>query len=155
MARFTSPVGATIGDIGIETPFTVFGGTINFSGQTAVQPTFDGDPLFSGYYVKTSGNLVHFQIQVDFDNITNFGNGQYYVQLPFNAKHAAMMRDGCLHRASNGRQYSTNGHVYAGSNQLTLWYTSGTGQDEEFDHNSPYGLQVEDNFHIAGTYICQ
>jgi hypothetical protein len=131
-----------------EESFTVVGGSLG------TQPTFNGAPLFSGSYIKVGG-LVYFQIQVDFDNITSFGTGQYYVELPFVSKYGTMMRDGCLHRASNGNQYAINGHVFAGSDTLTLWFTSGTGQDEAFDHNSPYTLQVEDNFHVSGDYIAE
>jgi hypothetical protein len=142
---------ATIGDlisaVPSETSFTVNGGTLG------TQPTFDGDPLFSGTYVKT-GPMVHFQIQVDMDNITNFGTGQYYVDLPFPAKYNYHFRDACLHDTSGTvRQYALSGHVYAGQSQVTLWFTSTSGQDELFDHNSPALLTVNDNFHISGTYI--
>ena len=142
---------ATIGDISStvseETAFTVAGGTLG------TQPTFTGAPLFSGSYVKV-GNLVHFQIQVDMDNITNFGTGQYYVDLPFPAKYSYHFRDACLHDNSGTvRQYALSGHVYAGQSQVTLWFTSTSGQDELFDYNSPALLTVSDNFHISGTYI--
>jgi len=131
-----------------EESFIVVGGSLK------TQPTFNGVPLFSGTYTKV-GSLVYFQIQVDFENITSFGTGQYYVELPFVSKYGTMMRDGCLHRASNQNQYAINGHVAAGVKTLMLSYTSGTGQDEVFDHNSPYTLQVEDNFHVSGTYIAE
>jgi hypothetical protein len=131
-----------------EQSFTVLGGTLG------EQPEFDGAPLFSGSYIKV-GSLVYFQIQVDFDNITDFGTGQYFVELPFISKYGTMMRDGCLHRASNGNQYAINGHVVSGSKVLMLSYTAGTGQDEAFDHNSPYTLHVEDNFHVSGSYIAE
>jgi hypothetical protein len=130
-----------------ETTFVVAGGT---SGD---QPTFDGDPLFSGSYIK-NGSQVHFQIQVDMDNITSFGTGQYYVELPFPAKYSYHFRDACLHDNSGTvRQYALSGHVYAGQSQVTLWFTSTSGQDELFDYNSPALLTVNDNFHISGTYI--
>jgi hypothetical protein len=133
----------------IETSFTVNGGTLG------TQPTFNGAPLFSGSYVKT-GPLVHFQIQVDMDNITSFGTGQYYVDLPFPAKYSYHFRDACLHDNSGTvRQYALSGHVYAGQSQVTLWFTSTSGQDELFDYNSPALLTVNDNFHIAGTYISE
>ena len=132
-----------------ETSFTVNGGSLG------TMPTFDGDPLFSGTYVKT-GPLVHFQIQVDMDNITNFGTGQYYVDLPFPAKYSYHFRDACLHDNSGTvRQYALSGHVYAGQSQVTLWFTSTSGQDELFDYNSPALLTVSDNFHISGTYIAE
>jgi hypothetical protein len=141
---------ATISDIANEIPveidFTVSGGTLG------TQPTFDGAPLFSGSYVKT-GPLVHFQIQVDMDNILTFGDGQYYVNLPFPAKYGYQVKQGCLHDISSGRQYAIGGHVFAGESTLALTFTNSAGQDEAFDHNSPVTLNVADNFHIAGTYI--
>jgi hypothetical protein len=141
---------ATIGDISStvsgETVFTVAGGTLG------TQPTFTGAPLFSGSYVKV-GKLVHFQIQVDMDNITNFGTGQYYVDLPFAAKYGYQVREGCLHDISTDRQYAIGGHVFAGQSRLNLFYTDTNGQDQEFDHNSPITLNAADNFHVSGTYI--
>jgi hypothetical protein len=142
---------ATIGDINNlgsgEVSFTVNGGTLG------TQPTFDGAPLFSGTYVKT-GPMIHFQIQVQMDNITDFGTGQYYVDLPFPAKYSYHFRDACLHDNSGTvRQYALSGHVYAGQSRVTLWFTSTSGQDELFDYNSPALLTVNDNFHISGTYI--
>lgn len=131
-----------------ETSFTVNGGTLGD------QPTFNGAPLFSGTYVKT-GPLVHFQIQVDMDNITNFGTGQYYVDLPFPSKYGYQVKQGCLHDISTGKQYAIGGHVYAGQSQLGLTFTNSSGQDEDFDHNSPVTLAIADNFHIAGTYISE
>jgi len=141
---------ATIGDISnaapVETSFTVNGGSLG------TMPTFDGAPLFSGSYVKT-GPLVHFQIQVDMDNITNFGTGQYYVDLPFPAKYGYQVREGCLHDTSTDRQYAIGGHVFAGQSRLNLFFTDTNGQDQEFDHNSPVTLAIADNFHVSGTYI--
>ncbi len=139
-----------IGDTGTgqsaETSFTVNGGSLG------TQPTFDGAPLFSGSYVKT-GQLVHFQVQVDMDNITSFGTGQYYVDLPFDAKYGHQFKEGCLHDESTSRQYALGGHVTAGTSRVFLTFTNSTGQDEAFDHNSPVALSSLDNFHIAGTYI--
>jgi hypothetical protein len=139
---------ATRGEVGIETSFIVAGGT------TGDQPEFDGDPLFTGSYIRNYGGLVHFRIDVNMDNITDFGTGQYYVDLPFPAKYNYHFRDACLHDNSGTvRQYALSGHVYANQSRVTLWFTATSGQDEAFDYNSPALLTVADNFHIAGTYI--
>jgi hypothetical protein len=130
-----------------KTNFTVNGGTI-----AGTQPTFSGAPMFYGSYVKI-GNVVHFEIQVDFDNILTFGTGQYFVELPFEACCNYQLRDGCIHDNSTGRQYSISGHVDNGSKVLTLNYTGTNGRDEPFTHNNPFVLNVADNFHIAGTYM--
>lgn len=143
---------ATLGDIGVETDFTVVGGA------SGTQPTFTGDPLFTGSYVKMSNNLVHFQIQVDMDNITNFGSGQYYVDLPFPAKHAYQVSDGCLHDISSGREYPVTGHVAAGESRLYLQSIDASGNSAfniDFTATAPVTLATADNFHIAGTYIMQ
>ena len=129
-----------------EVSYTVSGGTFG------TQPTFTGSPMFYGSYVLV-GDLVNWRINIEFDNITSFGTGQYYVSLPFDAKYGTMFRGGCLHRASNGNQYQISGHVLPDSDTLTLWYTGSNGHDELFDHNSPYNLTTADSFHISGTYI--
>ena len=140
----TGPAGST----SEESSYTVLGGT------TGSQPTFSGDPLFLGEYVMI-GNIVNFDIQVDFDNITSFGTGQYYLTLPFNAKNPTTLRGGCLHD-NGGSQYAISGHVAAGSNELMLFSTDKAGNsviDIVFDYNSPVTLTTADNFHIAGSYI--
>jgi hypothetical protein len=143
---------ATIGDLmsagPSETSFAVNGGTLG------TQPTFDGAPLFSGTYV-INGPMVHFQIQVDMDNILTFGDGQYFIDLPFPAKYGYQFKEGCLHDISSGKQYAIGGHVYAGQSQMALTFTNSAGQDEAFDYNSPVVLATTDNFHISGTYISE
>jgi hypothetical protein len=129
-------------------PFTVTGGTLG------TQPTFTGAPLFTGSYTKI-GNLCHFQIDVDMDNITSFGTGQYYITLPFPAEHNYLVSDGCLHDISASDQYSVMGHVVAGSNQLRLLSVASNGKHVPFTHNVPVTLAVADNFHVAGTYEIQ
>jgi hypothetical protein len=132
-----------------ETLFSVNGGT------TGTQPTFDGAPLFSGSYVK-HGPLVHFRIDVDFDNITNFGTGQYYLDIPFPAKYNYEFTAGCLHDISTGRDYIITGHVVAGENRLNLKAPSVAGQTTfttPFTSTYPITLNSEDNFHVSGDYI--
>lgn len=136
-----------------EVSYTVQGGT------DGTQPTFTGDPLFTGTYVKNGANQVHFQIQVDMDNITSFGTGQYYVTLPFASKYPYTFRDGCVHDASaSGRSYQISGHVSAGSDVLRLEATNVTGQsiyDIPFTATTPITLTTDDNFHLAGNYIAE
>lgn len=131
-----------------EVVFTVLGGTLG------TQPTFTGSPLFTGSYTKL-GALVHFAIDVDMDNITSFGTGQYYVTLPFTSSRNYIVSDGCLHDISTGDQYSVLGHVLAGSNQLMLFSVASNGKQVAFTHNVPVTLATADNFHIAGTYQIQ
>ena len=140
---------STVPVIGEVTPFAVNGGTIG-----GTQPTFAGDPLFTGNYLRT-GDRVTFDIQVDFDNITSFGTGQYFVDLPFPARFNTKMRGACIHDISVNREYGIGGHVFAGQSQLVLTYVASNGRDEPFTNNAPFSLATEDNWHIQDTYIAE
>lgn len=122
-------------------------------GSTGTQPVITG-PAFSGHFAKFH-RMVHFEVQVDFDNISSFGSGQYYINLPFPSHSAYIFRDGCVHDISTDNQYSISGHVVAGSSQLFLYSTASNGRDVPFENNVPFTLSQEDNFHIAGYYIAE
>jgi hypothetical protein len=74
---------ATIGDI----QNTVSNGMVRYSPTFAATGlAFTGSgatyPTYNSYYVK-SGSMVSFVIEVDLTTVTNFGTGQYKLQLPF------------------------------------------------------------------------
>lgn len=135
----------------IETPHVDF---MPGGGALGTQPTFNGTPLFSGTYTKI-GDIVHFAIDVDMDNITDFGTGQYYMDLPFAARRNYLFSDGCLHDISTGDEYAILAHINAGTNRITLLTTASNGRQVPFEHNVPVTLSTADNFHIAGTYEIQ
>lgn len=138
----------------LDTPdiaYPVEGGTLG------TQPTFSGDPLITGSYTLL-GTLCHFEIQVDFDNITSFGTGQYYLTLPFISAHAYQFAAGCLHDISANRDYPIHAHVDAGSNQIllkTLDAQGNTAYNVPFTSSIPTALDVADNFHVSGMYQIQ
>lgn len=148
MSRFTHPAISLYGS-SFNGTWIIEGGTINGS-----QPTFSGNPMFTGEWMLM-GKLCHFTIDVDMDNITGFGSGQYYVKLPFTANKNYLMSDGCLHDQSTGDEYAVLGHVQSGSDILTLLTTTSNGKQNPFTHNVPVNLSVQDNFHISGTYIIE
>jgi hypothetical protein len=147
MARFAHPAISSRGSSATNT-WTIEGGT------DGTQPTFNGDPLFSGTYTMWD-SLVHFDIDVDMDNITNFGTGQYYVKLPFSSLNNYLLSDGCLHDISTGDQYTVLGHVVAGSDILNLFSVASNGKEVPFTNSVPVNLSTTDNFHIAGTYAIE
>lgn len=144
MARFTHPAIGSGASTENDT-WIIEGGT------DGTQPTFNGDPLFSGEWTRL-GDLVFFNIDVDMDNITNFGSGQYYVKLPFPSKYNYLLSDGCIHDVSTNDEYAILGHVQAGSDILTLLTTTSNGKQNPFTSSVPFNLNAEDSFHISGTY---
>jgi hypothetical protein len=137
----------TVTGFGVNTPYEPFGGT------DGTQPTFSG-PAITGSFNRF-GNMVHFNIFVDFDNITSFGTGQYYLTLPYPALNEIKFASGCLHQPSTGREYQMRGSVLANSDVLKLSTTGILGQrvfDVPFTSTDPFTLTTADYFHIAGTY---
>lgn len=147
----TGPMGpaGTDGQDAVASPETSY---VVTGGASTTQPTFNGAPLFYGSYVLM-GEVVHFRVNVDMSNITSFGTGQYYIDLPFVSKYDYVMRDGHIHDQSSGDNYGISGHVAGGSSRLFLFYTNSNGADVLFDYNSPITLTSSDHFHIGGTYI--
>jgi hypothetical protein len=134
----------------LESTFTEVSYTVS-GGALGTQPTFDGAPLFAGSYTKT-GNLVHFRVNVNMSNITNFGTGQYYVSIPFTSEYDVYVRNGQL-KHSSGDMYSISGHAVAGSNELKLYTTASNGKEVAFTSSSPVGLNTSCDFHIFGSYF--
>lgn len=133
---------------GVNVPYTVTGGAL------VTNITFTGTSPFSGSYTK-AGNLCYFAIDIDMDNITSFGAGQYFVSLPFPSARTAQLSDGCLHDASLSEQYSITGHVTSGQSQLRLSSVGLMGKQAAFTGTVPVALATADNFHISGTYEIQ
>jgi hypothetical protein len=104
-----------------------------------------------GNYNRVS-NLVFANMYVPFSQVTSFGTGQYSVTLPFNSLRHSDVIGGSLHDTSTGRFYTIKGHLEENSNVMSLWYISGTGLDDGFDHNSPFLLDTTDLFHMSFVY---
>lgn len=134
---------------------TVTGYGINIAYQPAggtdgTQPTASG-PFISGSFNRF-GNMVHFNIQVDMDFITNFGTGHYYVTLPFEARVRYTFANGHLLDQSTGKTYNLVGECGPNSNVVWLYYIGPNGQMDDFTSGTPINLTTADYFDISGTY---
>lgn len=141
---------ATIGDIAntvsdVTSYNPVWSGTgLAFTGTPAV-----------GSYVKV-GSVVTVQIDVEFDNVSNFGTGQYSLTLPFNSRYHTDVYGGSVHDVgATTDHYSLKGHLAPSSSAMTIWSLKSSAQDEPFDNNSPMVLTTADKFHMSFTYICE
>jgi hypothetical protein len=148
VARFTHPAFGDVG--GLTTQIQSYTPTWSGTGLA-----FTGTPA-TGYYIKI-GNFVQVQISVDFDNVSNFGTGQYSLTLPFPSQYHTDVYGGSVHDAVNQGvdHYSLKGHLSDGSSTFTIWNIKSSAADEPFDHNSPINLTTADLFHMSFSYICQ
>ena len=148
MARFTHPAFGDVG--GLTTEIKSYSPVWSGTGLA-----FTNTPA-TGSYIKI-GNFVQVQISVDFDNVSNFGTGQYALTLPFPSKYHTDVYGGSIHDVVNQGvdHYSIKGHLSDGNSTFTIWNIKSSAADEPFDSNSPINLTTADLFHMSFTYICE
>ena len=114
----------------------------------------------TGRYVK-QGAIVHFRVNVDFANTSDFGDAsQYKLTLPFPVASTVTIRGGSLHskpaNPANNALYHIAGITDiedAGSNTEMLLYYSGSTTDLAWKSTTPVGATSNvSHFDISGAY---
>ena len=114
----------------------------------------------TGNYVK-QGAIVHFRVNVDFANTSDFGNAsQYKLTLPFPVASTVTIRGGSLHskpaNPANNAIYHIAGITDiedAGSNTEMLLYYSGSTTDLAWKSTTTVGATSNvSHFDISGAY---
>ena len=112
----------------------------------------------TGSYVK-QGAIVHFRVNVNFANTTDFGaNSQYQITLPFPATATTTIRGGTLHQTTGDSKYHIAGitdiaDVGANSNVTMNLYYTGSTTDLAWKLNTPVGATSNtSHFDISGAY---
>ncbi len=156
---------ATIGNIND----TVSNGMVRYSPTfTATGLAFTGSgvthPTYNSYYVK-AGNMVTFAIEVDCATVTNFGTGQFKLQLPFTPAVGFNHFSGWAQVDTAVNPDVPNGHVilnvdHAGiTDVLDLHYLKQAGGAHTpiieglFLQNTPVELTTSSKIYVNGTYI--
>ena len=158
---------ATIGDIEASVPgsmtrysptFTATG--LAFTGSGSTYPTYNS------YYVK-NGKMVSFVIEVDCTTITNFGTGQYKLQLPFAPAVGYNHFTGWANVDPAVNPDVPTGHVILNIDHLgitdilDLHYLKQAGGAHTpiveglFLQGTPVTLTTSSKIYVNGTYICQ
>jgi len=113
----------------------------------------------TGAYVK-QGAIVHFRVNVNFANTSDFGNAsQYQVTLPFPVASTVTIRGGTLHskpaNPANNALYHIAGitDIDDVSNTEMLLYYSGSTTDLAWKSTTPVGATSNvSHFDISGAY---
>jgi hypothetical protein len=150
------------GTSGLETStryspvFTATG--LTFTGSGATYPTYNS------YYVK-AGKLVSFVIEVNLSTVTNFGTGQYKLQLPFTPQFGFNHFPGWAWADPNVDPDTGTGHTIINADTagvtdvLDLHYLKQAGganspiREGLFIQGTPVTLSTISKIYINGTYI--
>lgn len=173
MARF-SPIDGAIGVPGPQGPEGP-AGTTGLETWTRYSPTFAATgltftgsngtyPTYNSYYIK-AGKLVSFVIEVNCATVTNFGTGQYKLQLPFAPAIGYNHFSGWASIDTAVNPDVTDGHIilnvdHAGiTDILDLHYLKQNGGANSplveglFFQGTPVTLTTSSKIYINGTYI--
>lgn len=138
---------------------------------SATGMTFTGSgttyPTYNSYFVK-AGQLVSFWITIDFTTVTNFGTGQYKVQMPFPPVDSTSnhFKGWCWVDPSLPPD-DLNGHIQivadhlAGSQTLDFHWLQATTSNPKpiiesiLSQGNPVTFTAASKLYINGTYISE
>lgn len=105
-------------------------------------------------YTMISPKVCFFRVYVDFTGCTEFGTGQYQINLPFASKATMRQANGTLHQPTGSALYHIAGVTDIVTNGLVhKLYYSGSTTDLAWKYNTPVGgTTVTSHFDISGTY---
>ena len=133
---------------------------LTFTGTNATYPTYNS------YYNKI-GNFVSFYIQVNFSTVTNFGTGQFKLELPF-TPHGTMANHflGWVWADPSQPADQLNGHIQVmadhlpGDKTLDMHWLGGDTPTPKpvIEHllyqGYPVTLTTASKMYVNGSYIC-
>jgi hypothetical protein len=145
------------GEVTRWTPnFTATGLTFTGSGAT--------HPAYNSHYVK-NGRMVSFNIEVNLSTVTNFGTGQYKLQLPFTPQFGFNHFSGWIWADPNVDPDTGTGHTILNADTagvtdvLDLHYLKQSGganspiREGLFLQGTPVTLSTISKIYVNGTYI--
>jgi len=121
-------------------------------------------PTYNSYYVK-NGRMVSFNIEVDLSTVTNFGTGQYKLQLPFTPQFGFNHFSGWAWADPDVSPDTGTGHTIINADTagvtdvLDLHYLKSAGganapiREGLFVQGTPVTLTTISKIYINGTYI--
>lgn len=128
--------------------------------QTVSGNTLPGT-VTTGSYVK-QGLVVHFRVNVNFANTTDFGaNSQYQITLPFPVVATTTIRGGTLHNEGTDARFHIAGitdidDASPDANTTMKLYYSGSTTDLAWKFSTPVSATANtSHFDISGAYETQ
>lgn len=116
---------------------------------------YSGTPAI-GSYLKEN-EVVTVQIEVSFIDVSNFGNEQYSITIPFNSSCDTEVHGVYVYDVVNELvyDYSLKSYLSASSSVMTIYNTKSSTKNELLSEIPNFSLRNSDKFVIAFTYICE
>lgn len=112
---------------------------------------YTGNPVL--IEVQRIGKMITANALIDFTNVTNFGTGQYYFDLPGSipARAHDLVASGFVE--DNGTVYTCFGTLAANDNKMYLFVPTSNGGSADLDYNTPAVLDTTSVINITGVAL--
>lgn len=112
---------------------------------------YTGNPVL--IEVQRIGKMITANALIDFTNVTNFGTGQYYFDIPVGIPNRAHDLSAGGFLVDGGTSYTIFGTLGATANKMYLWHPTSNGGSADMDYNSPAVLDTTSVVNITGVAL--
>lgn len=99
------------------------------------------------------GKMITANAYVAFTNVTNFGTGQIYLDMPVGLPNRTHDLAASGYLVDGGTTYTIFGTLTATGNKMYLWHPTSNGGSDEVTHNKPATLDTTSVINITGVAL--
>jgi hypothetical protein len=137
-----------IADNNLSTTISVLPTTMQTVNNNMV---YTGNPVT--IEVQRIGKMITANAIIDFTNVTNFGTGQIYINMPVGIPTRAHNLSAGGFLVDGGTTYTIFATLGASATQMYLWHPTSNGGSDTVTHNKPTTLDVTSVINITGVAL--
>lgn len=103
--------------------------------------------------IQRIGKMITANADITFTNVTNFGTGQIYIDMPVGLPNRAHDLAAGGYLVDGGTTYSIFATLAATATKMYLWHPTSNGGSDIVDYNSPAVLDTTSRINITGVAL--
>lgn len=119
--------------------------------------TVNNNMVFTGtpcdIEIQRIGKMITANATIQFTNVTNFGTGQMYINMPAGLPTRSHDLAAGGYLVDGGTTYTIFGTLTATGNKMYLWHPTSNGGSDVMDYNSPAVLDTTSVVNITGVAL--
>ena len=137
-----------IADNNLSTTISVLPTTMQSTNNNMV---YTGNPVT--IEVQRVGKMITANAIIDFTNVSNFGTGQIYINIPAGIPTRAHDLAASGYLVDGGVTYTIFATLGASATQMYLWHPTSNGASDTVTHNKPTTLDATSVINITGVAL--
>ena len=137
-----------IADNNLSTSISVLPTTMQSTNNNMV---YTGNPVT--IEVQRVGKMITANAIIDFTNVSNFGTGQIYINIPAGIPTRAHDLAASGYLVDGGTTYTIFATLGASATQMYLWHPTSNGGSDTVTHNKPATLDATSVINITGVAL--